>query len=54
MAHRSGRATIVEVAAAAGVSPATVSRVMNGRFAGQPEVAARVRRAAVELAYAKS
>lgn len=52
MAHRSGRATIVEVATAAGVSPATVSRVMNGRFAGEPEVADRVRRAAAELAYA--
>ena len=31
--------TIAQVARRAGVSPATVSRVMNGRFVGDPEVA---------------
>ncbi|MGM7670943.1 LacI family DNA-binding transcriptional regulator [Microbacterium sp. A93] len=46
--------TIADVARLAGVSPATVSRVMNGRFAGEPGVAERVRKAAVELAYAPS
>src|SRR5690606_3772692 len=35
-------------------SPATVSRVMNGRFGGEPEVAERVRDAARELEYAPS
>ena len=44
--------TIAEVAARAGVSASTVSRVMNGRFAGDPEVADRVRTAASELRYA--
>lgn len=43
--------TIAEVARHAGVSPATVSRVMNGRFAGAPEVAERVRASAAALAY---
>lgn len=52
-AHR-GSVTIADVARHAGVSPATVSRVMNGRFAGEPEVAERVRRSADELAYAPS
>ena len=52
MVNRSGRATIVQVAVAAGVSPATVSRVMNGRFAGPADVAERVRRVASELSYA--
>ncbi len=46
--------TISDVAARAGVSPATVSRVMNGRFAGEPEVAERVNTAARELAYSPS
>jgi LacI family transcriptional regulator len=46
--------TISDVAARAGVSPATVSRVMNGRFAGEPAVAQRVRAAAAELAYSPS
>jgi LacI family transcriptional regulator len=54
MARRSGVATIAEVAVRAGVSPATVSRVMNGRFAGEPQVAERVRAAASELSYAPS
>ncbi|MCE7481337.1 MULTISPECIES: LacI family DNA-binding transcriptional regulator [Microbacterium] len=52
-AHR-GSVTIADVARSAGVSPATVSRVMNGRFGGEPEVAERVREAARELEYAPS
>lgn len=47
-------ATIAEVASRANVSPATVSRVMNGRFLGEPEVAERVRLAAAELHYSPS
>ncbi|WP_345763228.1 LacI family DNA-binding transcriptional regulator [Diaminobutyricibacter sp. McL0608] len=54
MARRSGSTTISEVALRAGVSPATVSRVMNGRFGGEDEVAERVRAAARDLAYAPS
>lgn len=48
---RAGAATNAEVARRAGVSPATVSRVMNGRFGGAPEVADRVRATAAELGY---
>lgn len=48
---RRGGATNAEVARQAKVSPATVSRVMNGRFAGAPEVAERVRKVASELGY---
>lgn len=48
------RVTIADVARHAGVSAATVSRVVNGRFAGEPEVAARVERAVGELSYAPS
>jgi len=51
MKRRSGAATIAEVAMQAGVSPATVSRVMNGRFLGEPAIAERVRLVATELAY---
>lgn len=51
MARRSHRPTIAEVAAQAGVSPATVSRVMNGNFVGEPAVAERVRAAATALDY---
>lgn len=51
MYRRGGAATNAEVARQAKVSPATVSRVMNGRFAGAPEVAERVRRVAKELGY---
>lgn len=43
--------TIAEVARHAGVSPATVSRVMNGRFYGDPTVAERVRSSALALSY---
>ena len=35
----------------AGVSPATVSRVMNGRFLGEPAIAERVHASAIELNY---
>ena len=49
-----GVATIAEVARAAGVSRATVSRVMNGRATVDPEMAARVRQAARELNYSPS
>jgi LacI family transcriptional regulator len=51
VARRSGATTISAVAQAAGVSPATVSRVMNARFFGEPEIAERVRAAARELDY---
>ena len=51
MKRRSGAATIAEVATKAGVSPATVSRVMNGRFLGEPSIAERVLAVATELAY---
>ncbi|KRC50759.1 LacI family transcriptional regulator [Leifsonia sp. Root227] len=51
MVRRSGSSTISEVARHAGVSPATVSRVMNGRFAGEPEVAERVLASAHTLEY---
>jgi len=49
--RRSGAATIAEVAKQAAVSPATVSRVMNGRFLGDAAVADRVRAVAAELSY---
>lgn len=51
---RRGRVTIAHVAERSAVSPATVSRVMNGRFAGIPGVAERVRAVADELGYAPS
>ncbi len=54
MARRSGAATIADVAAHARVSPATVSRVMNGRFLGEPAIADRVRASAAELQYSPS
>lgn len=54
MTGHHGNATISDVARAAGVSPATVSRVMNGRFAGEPAVAQRVRETVAELEYAPS
>ncbi|WP_433557250.1 LacI family DNA-binding transcriptional regulator [Pseudonocardia xinjiangensis] len=47
-------ATISQVAAAAGVSRATVSRVMNGRATVAPELAERVRAAAAALGYSPS
>lgn len=54
MAVRQRRTTIADVAAHAAVSPATVSRVMNGRFVGDEAVAERVRAAAVSLDYSPS
>lgn len=47
--HR--RVGIADVAAKAGVSQATVSRVMNGNYTVDPEIAARVRKVATELNY---
>ncbi|MBB6550658.1 LacI family DNA-binding transcriptional regulator [Nonomuraea rubra] len=49
-----GQATISRVAEAAGVSRATVSRVMNGSPSVNPELAARVRAAAEALDYEPS
>jgi LacI family transcriptional regulator len=46
--------TIGEVAAAAGVSRATVSRVMSGRTTVAPDIAARVQAAADKLQYRPS
>lgn len=54
MAKHSRATTIAEVARRAGVSPATVSRVMNDRFQGEPDVAERVRAAAAQLDYSPS
>ncbi|WP_328821712.1 LacI family DNA-binding transcriptional regulator [Nesterenkonia haasae] len=42
------------MATEAGVSPATVSRVMNGRFVGADEIAERVLQAAARLDYSPS
>lgn len=54
-ASRPGRpATIADVAALAGVSAATVSRVMNGTRAVDEEMTERVRAAARELSYSAS
>lgn len=50
MVRRDGRVTIRSVADAAGVSIATVSRVMSGQSV-RPELADRVRSAAQELGY---
>jgi LacI family transcriptional regulator len=46
--------TISQVAAAAGVSRATVSRVMNGQATVAPDIAERVRAAAADLQYRPS
>ncbi|MEO3869894.1 LacI family DNA-binding transcriptional regulator [Nonomuraea sp. B12E4] len=48
---RSGRPTIKDVAAAAGVSRSTVSRVLTGRGYAAHDVRERVLRAAAELGY---
>ncbi len=45
------RATVREVAALAGVSPKTVSNVVNGGVPVRPETRARVERAVAELGY---
>jgi len=49
--QRTAPATIAEVAKQAGVSPATVSRVMNHRFFGDAAIAERVVSVATALAY---
>lgn len=49
-----GGSTIGDVARRAGVSPATVSRVMNGNARVDPALARRVREAAAELNYTAS
>lgn len=54
MASTPHRTTIAEVAAHAGVSVATVSRVMNGRPVRDAALAERVRAAAAELHYSPS
>lgn len=46
--------TIVDVARHAGVSQATVSRVLNGKRTVDPAIAARVERAAAQLSYRPS
>lgn len=52
--RRNGGVTISNVAAAAGVSVATVSRVMNGVPTVDPELAARVKKVAGQLGYLPS
>ena len=51
MARSSGGPTITQVAEAAGVSRATVSRVLNGRTSVDPLIGAKVREAADRLQY---
>ncbi len=51
---RPSAVTIADVANAAGVSRATVSRVMNGRRTVDPAITARVQEAAIELNYRPS
>lgn len=51
MSRRSAGPTITQVAEAAGVSRATVSRVLNGRPTVDPLIGARVREAADRLQY---
>ncbi|WP_418276001.1 DUF6807 family protein [Isoptericola jiangsuensis] len=54
MPRRAGTPTIDQVAAAAGVSRASVSRVMNGHQSVSADVVQRVRQAAEELDYRPS
>src|ERR1041384_7162735 len=49
-----GVAKIGDVAQRAGVSPATVSRVMNGSRSVSPDRGAKVRKAAADLGYTPS
>lgn len=51
MAREAQTTTINTVAEHAGVSPATVSRVLNGHFHGAADVAERVRASAAALSY---
>lgn len=52
MAEKKGRITILDVAAAAGVSKSTVSRILDERLPrSESETARRVRRVAMELGY---
>jgi len=53
-ASASRRPTIITVAKAAGVSTATVSRVLSGSSAVTPDLAARVHKAADDLSYRPS
>nr|WP_316639218.1 LacI family DNA-binding transcriptional regulator [uncultured Roseateles sp.] len=47
----SGRATLADVAQAAGVSPITVSRALRGERAVAPDLVQRVQQAALQLGY---
>ncbi|WP_279579145.1 LacI family DNA-binding transcriptional regulator [Fodinicola feengrottensis] len=49
--HPDPPATLADVARRAGVSPATVSRVLNGNYPVALDTAARVQRAVTELSY---
>ena len=54
MEDRPGRVTILDVAAAAGVSKSTVSRILDERLPrSDSETARRVRQVAAELGYAR-
>jgi LacI family transcriptional regulator, repressor for deo operon, udp, cdd, tsx, nupC, and nupG len=52
--HATGRATISTVAEAAGVSTATVSRVLSGNRSVTPELVDRVHKAVADLSYQPS
>ncbi|UOQ56568.1 LacI family transcriptional regulator [Leucobacter allii] len=52
--QRSARATIKDVAKAAGVSPTTVSHALNGKGVVRRETAERIRRVAAEVGYRAS
>jgi DNA-binding LacI/PurR family transcriptional regulator len=53
MAKQQSRTTIAEVAAVAGVSVPTVSKVINGRFDVSPDTRRRVEAVIVELGYVR-
>jgi LacI family transcriptional regulator len=54
MSERARAATIADVAVRAGVSQASVSRVLNGKQSVDPEIVRSVRRAIAELGYRPS
>ncbi|WP_395243975.1 LacI family DNA-binding transcriptional regulator [Agromyces sp. MMS24-K17] len=54
MADRARAVTIADVAARAGVSQASVSRVLNGKASVDPDIVRQVRRAIADLGYAPS